>query len=216
MDFDRELLARELGRGLDQLQLPLDVARRAALLDYLQLLVKWNRVYNLTAVRNPVQMVRLHLLDCLATVPALQRTLPAGRVLDVGSGGGLPGVVWAVCCDALEVTCVDAVQKKAVFVQQVAGALQLGTLRAEHARVEDLAGTWDLVTSRAFASLKDFVGLTRHLLGPTGVWLAMKGKRPDAEISALPADVDVFHVEHLAVPGLDAERCLVWMRAVAG
>lgn len=211
--LDRAQLARELDAGLAQLRLPLPAAARAALLDYLQLLVKWNRVYNLTAVRDPLRMVRLHLFDCLATVPLLPRSLRAGRVLDVGSGGGLPGVVWALCRDDLEVSCVDAVQKKAAFVQQVAGSLRLRNLHAVHARVEDLVGTWDLVGSRAFASLADFVGLTRHLLAPDGSWLAMKGKRPDAEIEALPADVAVFHVEHLTVPGLDAERCLVWMRS---
>lgn len=213
--FDRAQLARELDQGLARLRLALPAAARAALLDYLQLLAKWNRVYNLTAVRDPVQMVRLHLLDCLAAVPALQQQLAAGSVLDVGSGGGLPGVVWAICCPTLDVTCVDAVQKKAAFVQQVAGALDLAQLRSVHARIEEFDGVFDVVASRAFASLADFVAGSQHLLAPNGVWLAMKGKEPRAEMAALPATVQVFHVEHLPVPGLDeASRCLVWMRPV--
>lgn len=214
--FDRERLARELERGLALLRLPLHAAARDALLDYLQLLARWNRVYNLTAVRDAMAMVHRHLLDCLAAVPALQRQLAAGSVLDVGSGGGLPGVVWAICCPTLDVTCVDAVQKKAAFVQQVAGALELKRLRSVHARVEQLDGSFDVVASRAFASLADFVAGSRHLLAPNGVWLAMKGKEPREEMAALPATVQVFHVEHLPpVPGLDeAARCLVWMRAV--
>lgn len=209
-----EQLARVLDCGLAQLALPLDAAVRQRLLDYLQLLAKWNRVYNLTSVRDPLQMVGLHLLDCLAVVPALQRRQLTGCVLDVGSGGGLPGVVWAICCPGLDVTCVDAVQKKAAFLQQASGRLQLANLHAVHARVEALTGAFDLVTSRAFASLPDFVGCTRHLLSANGQWLALKGKRPESEIAVLPPEVDVFHVEQLAVPGLAADRCLVWMRPV--
>jgi 16S rRNA (guanine527-N7)-methyltransferase len=134
-------------------------------------------------------------------------------VLDVGSGGGLPGVVLALMRPALDVTCVDAVGKKAAFVRQVAGALALPNLHAVHGRVEALrAPPFELVTSRAFASLADFVRLTRPLLAPGGSWLAMKGKLPADEIAALPADVTVFHVEPIGVPGLDAERCLVWIK----
>jgi 16S rRNA (guanine527-N7)-methyltransferase len=185
---------------------------------FLALLQRWNATYNLTAVREPEAMLTQHLADCLALVGPLQARLPKGRVLDVGSGGGLPGVVLAVTAPALDVTCVDAVGKKAAFVRQVAGALGLPNLHAAHARVEALKSPpFDLITSRAFASLADFTRLTRHLLAPgSGLWLAMKGRRPDDEIAALPATVDVFHVEPLAVPGLDAERCLVWMRPHAG
>ncbi len=183
---------------------------------FLGLLAKWNAAYNLTAVRDPAQMRTQHLADCLAVVAPLRRHLGAGRVarlLDVGSGGGLPGVVLAIADPAWDVTCVDTVGKKAAFVRQVAGELGLPNLHAVHARVETLAAPpFDVVTSRAFASLADFVAWTRALLAPGGAWMAMKGKRPDDEIAALPADIEVVGVEPLHVPGLDAERCLVWMR----
>lgn len=188
-------------------------AQAAALQAYLALLQRWNTTYNLTAVRDPAEMLTQHLADCLAVIEPLQRRLTQGRVLDVGSGGGLPGVVIAVMLPGLQVTCVDTVGKKAAFIRQVAGALQLPNLRAEHARVEQLRlPAFDVITSRAFASLADFVRLTRPLLAADGVWLAMKGRVPDDEIAALPADIEVFHVEPLVVPGLDAQRCLVWMR----
>ena len=186
------------------------------LLAYLALLAKWNATYNLTAVREPGLMRVQHLADCLAVVPALLRRLGLGRavrILDVGSGGGLPGVVLAAVEPAWDVTCADAVGKKAAFVRQVAGELALPNLHAVHARVELLAAMpFDVITSRAFASLADFTRLTQPLLAPGGVWMAMKGQRPDAEIAALAQSIDMFHVEPLNVPGLDAERCLVWMR----
>jgi 16S rRNA (guanine527-N7)-methyltransferase len=200
----------------EQLSLGLTEAQRDALLRFVALLQHWNATYNLTAVREPAQMLTLHIADCLAVVPALRRHLAGTmgrRLLDVGSGGGLPGVVFAILRPELDVTCVDTVGKKAAFVQQVAVELGLHNLASEHARVEKLKlPPFDLIVSRAFASLVDFASLTRPLLGPTGVWLAMKGKRPDDEIAALPESVDVFHVEPLAVPGLDAERSLLWMR----
>jgi 16S rRNA (guanine527-N7)-methyltransferase len=183
---------------------------------YLGLLARWNAAYNLTAVRDPAQMRLQHLADCLAVVEPLRRRLgerPA-RLLDVGSGGGLPGVVLAIANPAWDVTCVDAVGKKAAFIRQVAGELALPNLHAEHARVEALkAPPFDAIASRAFASLPDFVRLTRPLLASGGVWMAMKGRRPDDEIAALPPDIDVFHVEPIDVPGLDAERHLIWMQA---
>jgi 16S rRNA (guanine527-N7)-methyltransferase len=187
-----------------------------ALADYLALLQRWNQTYNLTAVRDPAAMLSHHLADCLAVLAPLSAQLPQGRVLDVGSGGGLPGVVLAIMRPELHVTCVDTVGKKAAFIRQVAGQLALPNLHAEHARVEQLRlPPFDLITSRAFASLADFVLLSRPLLAPHGVWMAMKGKHPNDELAALPAGVAVFHVEPLAVPGLDAERCLVWMRPSA-
>ena len=188
-------------------------AQTQALLKYLDLLLHWNATYNLTAVRERATMLTHHLADCLAVVAPVERQLPQGRVLDVGSGGGLPGVVLAIMSPALEVTCVDTVGKKAAFVRQVAGALGLQNLRAAHARVESMAELpFQLITCRAFASLADFTRSSRPLLAPGGCWMAMKGKRPEAEIVALPTDIEVFHVEPLAVPGLGAERCLVWMR----
>jgi 16S rRNA (guanine527-N7)-methyltransferase len=132
--------------------------------------------------------------------------------LDVGSGGGLPGVVLAICMPELNVTCVDTVAKKAAFVQQVAVSLKLPNLRGLHARVESLADPYQVICSRAFASLPDFVTWSRSALPEGGVWMAMKGKHPQEEINALPEDVKVFRVEPLKVPGLDVERCMVWMR----
>lgn len=184
-----------------------------ALHGFMDLLARWNGVYNLSSVRDPAAMRTQHLADCLAVIPALVRHGMQGRVLDVGSGGGLPGVVIAIMLPGCDVTCVDTVGKKAAFVRQVAGELALPNLQALHARVEASPGpAFDVITSRAFASLPDFVSLTRPLLAAGGVWMAMKGRHPGDELAILPADVEVFHVESLLVPGLAAERCLVWMR----
>jgi len=205
---------------------PLAPAQVAALLDYLALIQKWTRVYNLTAVRDPDEMLTHHLVDSLAVVAPLQRQLAvlrecgacdhAPRLLDVGSGAGLPGVVIAICCPDITVHCVDTVAKKAAFIQQVAVTLKLANLRGIHARVEALTEPYDLVSSRAFASLVDFTSWSEKALAEKGVWMAMKGKHPEGELSALPAGVEVFHVERLEVPSLDAERCVVWMRKRAG
>lgn len=209
-------LAAQLDTSLQALALPLSAAQQQSLLDYLDLLAKWNKVYNLTAVREPESMLRLHLLDSLAALPALLRHTQGQttRVLDVGSGGGLPGVAWAIAApESLRISCVDTVAKKARFIAQVGAELGLKNLLAEHARVEQLdRPPFPVITSRAFASLADFVSLTRNLLAPEGVWMALKGQHPADEIAALPADVEVFHVEQLQVPGLDAQRCIVWMR----
>jgi 16S rRNA (guanine527-N7)-methyltransferase len=191
----------------------------ALLLDYLALIERWNKVYNLTAVRDPQEMLTLHLADSLAVLAPLRRWM-AQRVpervvppqlLDVGSGAGLPGVVIAICCPEISVTCVDAVGKKAAFIRQVAATLKLPNLRAVHARVETLTAAHDVVCSRAFSSLADFTSWSSKALAADGVWLAMKGKIPAEELAALPDDVQVFHVEPLAIPGLEAERCIVWM-----
>ena len=199
-----------------RLELPNDAATR--LLAFVDLLRRWNSTYNLTAVRDPDEMLVQHLFDCLAVVGPLTRALPqrSSRLLDVGSGGGLPGVVLAVLMPELAVTCVDTVGKKVAFIRQAGVELGLRNLHAEHSRVEALrAAPFDVVSSRAFASLADFTRLTRQHLAESGVWMAMKGKRPNDEIAALPADVEVFHVEPLTVPELDAERCLVWLRPAA-
>ena len=184
------------------------------LLAYLDLLAKWNKVYNLTAVRDPTEMLTHHLLDSLAVVAPLRRQTQGRpvRLLDVGSGGGLPGVVIAICCPEIAVACVDAVAKKAAFVQQAAGALGLSNLRGLHARVESVAEHFDVIASRAFATLADFTAWSAGALAEGGVWMAMKGKHPADELAALPSSIDVFHVEQLTVPGLDAERCLIWLR----
>ena len=213
-------LGDQLRAGCQALGLVLDEAQQVKLLGFMGLLQKWNKVYNLTAVRDPQEMLTHHLLDSLAAVAPLQRHLArqggAGRrLLDVGSGGGLPGVVFAICCPDLHVFCVDAVAKKAAFIQQAAATLGLPNLHGIHARVETLSGPFDVVSCRAFASLADFTGWSRQALAPQAVWLAMKGRHPQDEIDALPADVQVFHVEQLTVPGLDAERCICWMRPVA-
>jgi 16S rRNA (guanine527-N7)-methyltransferase len=208
---------RRLQAAADQLQLELSDDAAQRLLAFVDLLRRWNGTYNLTAVRDPDEMLVQHLFDCLAVVAPLSRQLrkrPA-RLLDVGSGGGLPGVVLAALMPELDVTCVDTVGKKAAFIRQAGVELGLRNLRAEHNRVETLrAEPFDVVSSRAFASLTDFVRLTHRHLGESGVWMAMKGKRPDDEIAALPADVHVFHVEPLNVPEMDAERCLVWLRPI--
>ena len=211
------LMAR-LRTGADALALGLDEAQLQRLMEFLALLQKWNKVYNLTAVRDPEEMLTHHLLDSLAAVAPLRRHLPhAGlpvpaRPLAVGSGGGLPGVVFAICCPDVDVSCVDTVGKKAAFIQQAAVALKLPNLHGVHARVETLTEPFDVVSCRAFASLPDFTTWSRSALAPHAVWLAMKGKRPDDEMAALPASVEVFHVEQLQVPGLEAERCIGWMR----
>ena len=205
-----------LKSGVAALGLALGETELERLMAYLALIQKWNKVYNLTAVRDPQEMLTHHLLDSLSAVaPLLRHTggRPA-RVLDVGSGGGLPGIVLAICRPELDVSCVDTVGKKAAFIQQVAASLKLPNLRGVHARVESLAGPFDVVCCRAFAALADFVHWSRGALAEQGVWMAMKGKHPQAEIEALPADVQAFHVEPLTVPGLDAERCMVWLRPV--
>jgi 16S rRNA (guanine527-N7)-methyltransferase len=233
------VLERELRAGLSELSLSLDEQQVARLLDYLELIQKWNKVYNLTAVRDPAEMVTHHLLDSLAIIEPLRSMMsglassraaqaegdsdrhgerkeqfaaPKLRLLDVGSGAGLPGVVIAICCPELAVDCVDAVAKKAVFVRQASVALGLSKLHALHARVESLAERYAVICSRAFASLNDFVRWSSGALAEDGVWMAMKGKYPAEEITNLPAGVAVFHVEQLLVPGLDAQRCLVWLK----
>ena len=208
-----------LEQALSDLGLTLQAGVVSALLEYLDLIQKWTKVYNLTAVRDPGEMLTHHVLDSLAVIPPLRRQLAGKispvRLLDVGSGAGLPGVVVAICCPDVTVHCVDTVGKKAAFIQQVAASLKLPNLRGVHARVESLTEKFDVVSSRAFASLADFTNWSGGALAEQGVWLAMKGKHPSEEIIALSAGVEVFHVEQLVVPGLDADRCIVWMRKKA-
>jgi 16S rRNA (guanine527-N7)-methyltransferase len=188
------------------------VGQTESLLGYLALLQHWNVTYNLTSVRDPAAMFALHLVDCLAVVKPLLKHAVRGRLLDVGSGGGLPGVVVAIMAPSFDVTCVDSVGKKVAFLRDVGGALALSNLHAEQTRVEDLHATpFDVITARAFGSLDLLARLTQKHLTPRGVWLAMKGQVPLDEISTLSASVEAFHVEQLEVPGLHAQRCLVWM-----
>jgi 16S rRNA (guanine527-N7)-methyltransferase len=212
--MSRADLESRLRSGAQTLGIELSDGQAAQLLDYLELIGKWTKVYNLTAVRDPGEMLTQHILDSLAVVPPLRRHAAgrAVRVLDVGSGAGLPGIVIAICCPDVRVDCIDTVAKKAAFIQQAAGALRLSNLRGLHGRVERVTEPYDVVSSRAFASLADFVNWSARALAPDGVWLAMKGRRPDAEIAELPPTAEMFHVEQLSVPGLDAERCIVWMR----
>ncbi|OWQ85113.1 16S rRNA (guanine(527)-N(7))-methyltransferase RsmG [Roseateles aquatilis] len=205
--------AQTLGLGLNDQQID-------QLIAYLGLLSKWNKVYNLTAVRDPEAMLTQHLVDSLSLIPPLRRHADgqALRLMDVGSGGGLPGVVIAICDPAFDVTCVDTVGKKAFFIAQVAAEIGLRNLHAEHSRVEQLkTAPFDVVTSRAFASLADFTEWTRMHLKAGAVWAAMKGQHPEDELAELAQrapDLSVFHVEQLQVPGLDAQRCLLWIRPV--
>ena len=249
-----QLLLPALQKGLADLGLDVSDEQQSQLLAYMDLIGKWTKVYNLTAVRDANEMLTHHLLDSLAIIAPLRRELaklsvPTSepmvevvcvsergvaaenptkanptkanstkqnlikfRLLDVGAGAGLPGVVIAITCPNVSVTCVDAVAKKAAFIQQVAVTLKLSNLKGLHARVESLTQPYDLVCSRAFASLLDFTTWSHSALAEHGVWMAMKGKHPDQELAVLPESVRVFHVEQLLVPGLDAERCIVWMR----
>jgi len=225
-----------LQKGLDDLGLSLTDDQQSNLLAYMDLIAKWTKVYNLTAVRDAQEMLTHHLLDSLAVIAPLRRELarlalpvlehapkqdavvnvsaaPSRfSLLDVGAGAGLPGIVIAITCPEVAVTCVDTVAKKAAFIQQVAATLKLPNLKGLHARVETLTQPYDVVCSRAFASLLDFTTWSKAALASHGVWMAMKGKHPDQELAALPQGVKVFHVEQLQVPGLNAERCIVWMR----
>lgn len=213
-----------LQQGLVGLSLSLSEDQQTQLLAYLDLIAKWTKVYNLTAVRDADEMLTHHLLDSLAVIAPLRRELaklpqpvqasdasPVVNLLDVGAGAGLPGIVIAITCPNIAVTCVDTVAKKAAFIQQVAATLKLPNLKGLHARVESLTQPYDVVCSRAFASLIDFTTWSRSALAPHGVWMAMKGKHPQVELAVLPPSTTVFHVEQLQVPGLDAERCIVWM-----
>lgn len=197
-----------LSYGLNALGIELTAPRQQALLDYLALLAKWNKTYNLTAIDEPARMLTHHLLDSLALLPHIGE----GPLLDVGSGAGLPGIPLAIARPTLAVTLIDASAKKCGFMQQVAIELQLANIEVVHGRVESYrpgAGFAQIV-SRAFSELAEFVRLTRHLLAESGQWLAMKGQRPTTELAGLERVRIVRDIE-LRVPGLDAERHLIVM-----
>jgi 16S rRNA (guanine527-N7)-methyltransferase len=200
-----------LASGLTSLGIALDDSAQLKLLAFRDLLLKWNKTYNLTALRDPAQAISHHLLDSLALLPHIG----AGNLLDVGSGGGLPGIPLAIARPDLDVSMVDTVQKKTTFLQQAAIELALRNVTVNHARVEEMQGQYVQICSRAFAELGLFVSLTRHLLAPNGRWLAMKGVRPEDELKALPADITVEAIIPLTVPGLEAERHLIILKAGA-
>ncbi|CAH2795020.1 MAG: 16S rRNA (guanine(527)-N(7))-methyltransferase (EC [uncultured Paraburkholderia sp.] len=213
-ESDREALAQLLAEGVRKLGLELSDTQLAKLLDYVALLGKWNAVYNLTAIRDPRQMLIQHILDSLSIVPHLGERNPRS-VLDVGSGGGLPGIVLAIVRPDWAVTVNDIVHKKTAFQAQAKAELGLGNLSVVTGRVETLqpgaevSAKFDVIVSRAFAELADFVTLARHLVAERGAILAMKGVRPDGEIERLPAGAHVEQTVRLDVPFLDAERHLV-------
>lgn len=203
---ERDRLRQHLAAGLEGLGLPLPVSASELLLDYIALLARWNRAYNLSAVREPLAMIDRHLLDSLALLPYLGT--PAS-LADLGSGAGLPGIPLAIARPGLGVTLVDSNGKKARFLRQAVRSLALDTVQVAECRVEQLEGRFDTITARAFASLADMLAWGGHLLAPGGRWLAMKGRMPHDEIAAMPAEFAVQSIEPLAVPGLEAERHLV-------
>ncbi|CAB3760633.1 16S rRNA (guanine(527)-N(7))-methyltransferase RsmG [Paraburkholderia solisilvae] len=213
----RDTLAALLAEGARALKLDLTDTQSTRLLDYVALLAKWNAVYNLTAIRDPRQMLIQHILDSLSIVPHLAARGPSSA-LDVGSGGGLPGIVLAIVLPDWRVTLNDIVQKKTAFQSQVKAELGLANLSVVTGRVETLhpgvevPEKFDVIVSRAFAELADFVTLARHLVAENGAIWAMKGVRPDAEIVRLPAGAEARQVIRLDVPSLDAERHLVEVR----
>ena len=209
--FDRAALAPILANGSKDLQLDLSEAQHEQLLDYLALLFKWNSVYNLTSVRDPMQMMTHHLLDSLAAVPAF---CEAHNVLDVGAGGGLPGIVLAIARPQMKVSLIDTVHKKTAFLTQVKAELGLANVTVYTMQVQNLqvADKFDVITSRAFADLSDFVNWSQHVLAQGGRFIALKGTAPRDEQERLPSDWKVEKLEPLQVPGLQAERHLVFIQ----
>lgn len=209
-NFDKEVLAATLASGIGALGLDLNEQQHGQLLDYLALLFKWNSVYNLTSVRDPMQMATLHILDSLAAVPAFEG---AKEVLDVGAGGGLPGIVLAIARPDMKVSLVDTVHKKTAFLTQVKVQLGLANVTVYTAKVQEMPAPrkFDVITSRAFADLSDFVNWSGHHLAEGGKFIALKGTAPQDEQERVPADWKVTKLEPLKVPGLEAERHLVFI-----
>ncbi|ALK95114.1 16S rRNA methyltransferase [Massilia sp. WF1] len=212
-NFDRNTLSQVLREGIAEMQLDVSPAQQEKLMDYLALMFKWNSVYNLTSLRDPMQMVTHHLLDSLAAVPAFAS---AKNVLDVGSGGGLPGIVLAIVRPDMKVSMIDTVHKKTAFLTQVKAELQLANVTIYTMRVEQLqvSDKFDVITSRAFADLSDFVNWSSHLLAEQGRYIALKGVAPAEEQQRLPAAWRVTKVEPLQVPRLGAERHLVHIEKI--
>ena len=205
--------ARQLAAGIAAMNLDIGEPQQQKLLAYLALLQKWNKTYNLTALRDEAKMVSHHLLDSLTLLPYIRN---AQTLADIGSGGGMPGIPAAICRPDLQMTLVDANTKKTAFLQQAAIELGLDNVSVFAGRVENLHQTADIVTSRAFAELADFVSLTRHLLHENSIWAAMKGAYPQDELFRLPENVEAYQTDRLSVPMLDAERHMVLLRPKQG
>lgn len=199
-------------RAMELLAMELTEDQAQKLSRFADLLIKWNASYNLTSITSPKDVLDLHLVDSLALAKCSGDLLDGSKtVLDVGSGGGLPAIPLAIVRPELEITMVDAVQKKTIFQRQAVSMLRLKNIKAEHTRVEQIKDrTFDVITSRAFASLADMIHLTEHLLAPGGVWLAMKGKFPQEEVDALPQNVSVSTV--FTVENMKVERHLIALK----
>lgn len=217
---EKEEFAKRLSIACNQLGINLSIEQKTRLLEYLENLLKWNKTYNLTAIRNPEQGLIQHIFDSLSIIPSLKlyfdkHLITTPEILDVGSGAGLPGAVLAIACQQTKVTCIDTVEKKTSFIKQVASVLKIANLKAIHSRIENLDSIdADLVISRAFASLEDFAKLAGKHVSEKGILVGMKGKTPKEEIDKLvnKGEWIIEKIEPLQVPELQAERCLVWMR----
>ena len=212
--FDRAALAQVLADGIKEMHLEVSAAQQNQLLDYLALMNKWNSVYNLTSLRDPMQMVTHHLLDSLAAVPAFAG---ARNVLDVGAGGGLPGIVLAISRPDMQVSMIDTVHKKTAFLKQVKAELELGNVTVHTMKVQDLSVSdkFDVITSRAFADLSDFLDWSGHLLAEGGKFIALKGTAPAQEQERIPAQWKISGLQPLQVPRLGAERHLIFVERSA-
>ena len=212
--FDRAALAHVLAEGIAEMKLDVSAAQQDKLMDYLALMSKWNGVYNLTSLRDPMQMVTHHLLDSLAAVPAFAG---ARNVLDVGAGGGLPGIVLAISRPDMKVSMIDTVHKKTAFLKQVKAELELSNVTVHTMKVQDLdvSDKFDVITSRAFADLSDFLNWSGHLLTEGGKFIALKGTAPAEEQERIPTEWRITGLQPLQVPRLGAERHLVFVERTA-
>jgi 16S rRNA (guanine527-N7)-methyltransferase len=212
--FDRAALAQVLLEGVTEMKLEITPAQQEKLLDYLALMNKWNSVYNLTSLRDPMQMVTHHLLDSLAAVPAFAG---ARNVLDVGAGGGLPGIVLAISRPDMKVSMIDTVHKKTAFLKQVKAELELSNVSVYTMKVQELevSDKFDVITSRAFADLTDFLNWSGHLLAEGGKFIALKGTAPAEEQERIPAEWKISGLQPLQVPRLGAERHLIFVERSA-